>query len=364
MKRFLILLSFLFTLCSISYAQSGVPGWNFQWWDCCGSNTTVVDSVNWNNVGTGSNYRNYLHGYVKWPGTVGTSKTINFQIGYDDGHTLKANGITVANGPCCRWDYGSFTANAGDIVKLEFWSDNYGGGPYTGIVRWDPQGDGSYELVTSTSIATTADYWSPPPPPTAVYGPSGITTLQQVQKTSALSQNPNGHNAVVSVDGDDNLINIQQVGGSGHFANVNLQGNVNTVDIQQTTTTASRHYIDNIVTGNNNNITLKQNGTAKTQFVQVNGNNNTINTEQKDTGNHFLNLDVTGNSHTIGILQQGSGNHNANVVLNGSQSWNFNLNQSGSTSQNYSLPHGMTDGSTVSGTCSAIGGCNLTVNQQ
>ena len=79
---------------------------------------------------------------------------------------------------------------------------------------------------------------------------------------------------------------------------------------------------------------------------------------------HFVDLSITGNDHTASILQQGSGDKRATVVLDGSQPWNFDLTQSGASEQTYTLPHAMSDGSGVSGTCSAVGGCNLTVIQQ
>ena len=204
----------------------------------------------------------------------------------------------------------------------------------------------------------------PPPPPTPVYGASGPTTAQQIQRTNSLNQNQLGHNAIANIDGDDNIVTIQQIGTGAQYANVDVQGNINTVSIEQTSTNGSRHYLNAAVIGNNNDLTLRQSDANKTQFVLVNGNDNTIATNQKGTGSHFLNLDVAGDNHTVGIVQEGAGNHSANVVLSGSQPWNFQLNQNSSTSQNYTLPHGMSDGSVVSGTCSAIGGCNLTVNQQ
>jgi hypothetical protein len=197
-----------------------------------------------------------------------------------------------------------------------------------------------------------------------VYGAAGPTTAQQTQRTNALNQNPSGHNAIATVDGDDNIVTIQQIGSAGHYANVNIQGNINEVTVNQTGVVGPGHFLNATLVGNNNNLTATQSGTSKTQFVSVNGSNNTITTEQKDTGSHFLNLGVTGDNHTVGVLQQGAGNHSANVVLTGSQPWNFELNQSGSANQNYTLPHGMSDGSTVSGSCAAIGGCNLIVNQQ
>lgn len=199
--------------------------------------------------------------------------------------------------------------------------------------------------------------------PTPVYSPSGASINQQTLRTNALNENPYGHNAVVGITGDDNVVSIQQIGSAGHYASVSIQGNINEVAVSQTGINGSRHYLNTNMIGNNNDLTLTQSGANKTQFVLVNGSNNTITTNQKDAGNHFLNLSVTGDNHTAGILQEGAGNHSANIVLGGSQPWNFQLNQNSSTGQNYTLPHGMSDGSAVSGSCAAIGGCNLTINQ-
>jgi hypothetical protein len=200
--------------------------------------------------------------------------------------------------------------------------------------------------------------------PTPVYGPSGASINQQTLRSNALNENAYGHNAVVGITGDDNIVTIQQIGSGGHYASVDIQGNVNTVSVNQTGANGSRHYLDTAVIGNNNSLTLTQSGASKTQFVLVNGANNTLTTTQQGAGSHFLNLGVSGDNHTVGIVQDGAGNHSANVVLDGSQPWNFQLNQNSSTNQNYTLPHGMSDGSTVSGSCAAIGGCNLIVNQQ
>jgi hypothetical protein len=215
----------------------------------------------------------------------------------------------------------------------------------------------------STAPSTPTAPPPPPPAPTPVYGAAGPTIPQQTQRTNALNQNPSGHNAIATVDGDDNIVTIQQIGSAGHYANVNIQGNINEVAVNQTGIVGPGHFLNATLVGNNNSLTATQSSTSKTQFVSVNGSNNTITTEQKDTGSHFLNLGVSGDNHTVGVLQQGAGSHSANVVLTGSQPWNLQVNQSGSANQNYTLPHGMSDGSTVSGSCAAIGGCNLIINQ-
>jgi hypothetical protein len=203
----------------------------------------------------------------------------------------------------------------------------------------------------------------PPPPPTPVYRSSAITQQQASRRTSNLADTT-GHNAGVSITGDGNDVYILQAGSGGHYASVSIQGNSNDVDVNQTSTIGARHYLEAAIIGSSNIVDATQSDTAKTQFVSVNGNNNNITTSQTGTGNHFLDLSISGDGHTAGVTQQGSGNHEARVTLDGSQPWNFSLTQDGSTSQRYTLPHDMSDGSVVSGTCSTIGGCNLTINQQ
>jgi hypothetical protein len=216
---------------------------------------------------------------------------------------------------------------------------------------------------TTTSTATNSTIVDPVAAASTPVYSSGITASQQSRKTTNLNENPLGHNTQVNISGDDNIVNIQQIGGR-HFVSVDIQGNVNNIDILQTSTVNARHYMEAKVVGSNNELILHQRDTSKTQFVEVLGSNNSVTTNQKGTGNHYLDVKVTGDNHTAGIVQDGAGNHRATVHLDGSQPWNFNLNQNSSTGQTYSLPHGMSDGSAVSGTCSAIGGCNLIVNQQ
>jgi hypothetical protein len=216
---------------------------------------------------------------------------------------------------------------------------------------------------TTTSTATSNTVVDPVAASTTPVYSSGLTASQQTRRTTNLNENPLGHNAQVNILGDDNIVVIQQIGGQ-HYVSVDVQGNVNNINILQTSTVNARHYMEATVVGSNNDLILQQRDTSKTQFVEVLGSNNSVTTNQKGTGNHYLDVKVTGDNHAAGIIQDGSGNHKATVHLDGTQPWNFNLNQNGSNSQTYSLPHTMSDGSGVNGTCSAIGGCNLTINQQ
>ena len=339
-----------------SNANAGQAGWNFTWWDCCGSATTVVNAVNWNGVYTGSGYHNYLSGYVKWPGTSGTSKTITFKVGYDDGYMLKANGATVANGPCCGWSYGSVTANPGDIIKLEFWSDNYGGGPYSGYVMWDPQGDGTYELVTGASIATTADYWVPP----LAGGASSSAFINTPTNTAKVSSFKNRTTAdsqiYVEQIGDGNTITVNQTGTKNNHIDYYGNGNSNTVSISQSSTSNTAvNYTELKIIGNQNTATITQQSTGgeKSAFVTINDSNNSVLLTQKDSGSHYAEVSLTGGNKNVDILQQGGGNHQAKVGLTG-LTVDLSLTQTGSTQQSYSINFN----------CATAGGCQkITVSQ-
>ena len=201
----------------------------------------------------------------------------------------------------------------------------------------------------------------PPPAPTPVYS-SSITTTQQNRINNALSPGQ-GKTIDATIQGDNNDIFITQAGGA-HYLQLGVTGNANTVTTDQSSITA-RHYAETNIIGNSNSIDILQSDDGnKAAFVTVYGNNNTANVIQKDSGQHYLQLDLLSDGHTANVLQEGSGNHNATVTLDGSQPWNFDLTQSGATDQTYSLPHALSDGSSVSGPCSAVGGCNLSVIQQ
>lgn len=193
---------------------------------------------------------------------------------------------------------------------------------------------------------------------------SGITGAQQTRRTGNLN-GLLGHEANVTITGDSNDIYIHQAVGR-HYVEVGVNGNSNTASVLQTGQgyTGVQHYLEVGIAGSNNVMAIEQHDTNKTAFVSVGGNYNLIGVNQKGTGNHYLDLTVNGNNHSATVVQDGSGSHNATVLLDGNQPWNFQLNQNGSTAQTYSLPHTMSDNSAVSGTCSAVGGCNLTVNQQ
>ena len=215
--------------------------------------------------------------------------------------------------------------------------------------------------ATTSTPTGTGSVTNPGTAPTPVYS-SSINPSQAMRRAANLAET-NGHNANVNIVGSNNVVSIQQIGG-GHYVSVGIIGNSNGADILQTTSTSSRHYLETSIIGNTNSLILQQRDTGKNAFVNVDGDDNTLTVNQKGLGNHYLDISLIGDDHTAAVIQDGSGNHAATVQLeNGGGPWNFTLNQTGSTSKIYSLPHSMSDGSTVSGICNIVSGCNLTVNQ-
>ena len=205
-----------------------------------------------------------------------------------------------------------------------------------------------------------------PPPPTPVYGSSAPTVAQQsrIDSKIALANSGQGNTVEANIFGDDNDINITQAGGPSYIL-LSILGNQNQFEATQNMCSGAMAYNETTIIGVNNDVELIQQGTGnKAAFIHVDGTGQNINVNQKDSGEHFVDLSVTGDDHAATILQEGSGDKSATVVLDGSQPWNFDLTQSGASEQTYTLPHAMSDGSAVSGTCAAVGGCNLTIVQQ
>jgi len=265
--------------------------------------------------------------------------------------TNNGTNISVWN----KWDYGS---NGGSVYVTfgygQFLSTRTYASNMVIFVTAIMVEEGLYTTNTSSS------------PPTPVYGSSAPTTAQQSRMDAklALANAGQGNTVEANITGDDNDINITQAGGPSYIS-LSVLGNQNQFDATQNMSSGAMAYNETTIIGANNDVELIQQGTGnKAAFIKLDGDGIDVNVNQKDSGEHFVDLSITGDDHAATILQEGSGDKSATVVLDGSQPWNFDLTQSGASQQTYTLPHGMSDGSAVSGTCSAVGGCNLTILQE
>ena len=270
------------------------------------------------------------------------------------GGTVMASNTSTSNWHTWyKWDYGP---NGGIVIVAMGYDQFQTGLTYTANMTVFLTATMEEEGLYSASVAAA----------TPVYGPSGPTAEQmsRMEAKRSLAAGGQGNTVEATITGNDNDIHITQAGGPSYIDLI-IIGNTNDVESTQNMSSGGMAYNETTIIGDTNDVDLIQQGSGdKAAFIEITGDSNTASVIQKDSGSHYVNLEITGDDHVASILQEGSGDKSANVVLDGTQPWNFDLEQSGSSEQNYTLPHSMSDGSAVSGTCSAIGGCNLTVVQQ
>ena len=244
-------------------------------------------------------------------------------------------------------------------------SATYSGSDYLFLYTEDADGNVAYPVSGAWySFSTTVAAATP------VYGSTAPTTAQQTRINAklALAAAGQGDTVEASIFGDDNLIHIIQAGGVSYL-NLMISGNLNSFESEQDLATGSHGYIEATITGNNNDVDILQKGNnfdgagSKATILTITGDSNDVDIRQHGNGDKFIDLEITGDNHKADIFQNGAGAHSARVELDGEQPWDFKLEQKGAIDKDYTLPHTMSDGTGVSGTCNASGGCNLIVYQ-
>jgi hypothetical protein len=260
---------------------------------------------------------------------------------------------TCTSGNCTVGDtliVGGIGGNGNDYLFL-YTEDSDGNVVYPVSGAW-------YSFSTTVAAATP------------VYGSTAPTTAQQTRINAklALAAAGQGDTVEASIFGDDNLVNIIQAGGVSYL-NLSITGSLNSFDSEQDLATGSHGYIEATIIGDSNDVDILQKGRAvdgtgdKAAIVTITGDSNDVDIRQHGNGDKFIDLEITGDNHKADIFQNGAGAHSARVELDGEQPWDFKLVQKGAIDKDYTLPHTMSDGTGVSGTCNAVGGCNLIVYQ-
>ena len=422
MKKLITILLMFFSIAVFAQGANRTPGWRvvgnaYNGWAV----DTVWHNVNINGWGESNAYF-YAYTYMRWPGTNdGVSKTLWFRTGLDDWNGLNINGQAVTRGDCCSYAYGSYTAKPGDIVKLEFWSYNGGGGNWIWSIAWDPQGDGSYELLDGNTVAIDSStdgggsYWyssditnnqttlvntkrnsvSSITLGNKIYleekiGSSGSNVTIEQSGDYNVIQGLAGSNA--TIDGDNNTISIKQGSVLGrNLIQFDVLGNSNTITLWQArnlttglgqATDSGGHYIGLDLAGSSNTVTVKQNnagGNNSGHFASITlaGDSNTFSLKQYDSSDKkFFGL-LTGNSNVFDVTQSGTGNHYLDLLTTGN-GHNVNITQKDSgthkatiTLQNFGGASNLTllqQGSTgqtysILQQCANLNGCSVTVTQ-
>ena len=198
------------------------------------------------------------------------------------------------------------------------------------IVQYD---DNNLIAGTSTTSSTIAD--------AVISGDDNTISITQGNNAGSFSDN---NVVLMGVNGDSNNLSIRQgdnVDDTGDSRLIiDVTGNYNTIGILQENDGMGvgdeGHFMSVDVDGNSNIMYMDQKDDGdKIMFVDINGSSNDIDLIQQGTGEHFL--DVTaGSNQTINVNQDGSGNMSATIDMSG-YSAELDLDQTGSTNQTYSL---------------------------
>ena len=277
-------------------------------------------------------------------GTIGTGHIVNMGSGYF---------FFVGN-----------DNNTGQLFSGSLGMNNTSGVSWTGtlnptISQADAYADANYS-TTPLAAGQTATTTPSSSTPSLCCGGSSATfnaSATNVAKVQAFVSRTTADSKVnIEQIGNQNTVTVDQTGTKNNYVNYRVNGSSNTATITQSGNASTQvNYVDLSVTGNLNTSTITQTSTggSKGVFATVSDNSNTLKVQQKDSGNHYAEVNLSGGNKSVDIVQQGSASHMTSVALSG-QPTSLTLSQSGSTQQFYSITHN----------CATAGGCGtITVTQ-
>lgn len=278
-------------------------------------------------------------------GTVGTGHIIN--MGVDSaGHALF---FFVGN-----------DNNTGQLFSTNYGFSGTSGYTWTGTLNPTTAQVDSFatNYGSTTPLSPGQTYTSTPTAPTLCCGGSAAQFNADAGKVarvaSFMSRTTADSQVYIEQIGNLNTITVEQAGSKNNSAAYIGNGSFNTVNILQVSQNSSQtNYTEIGVSGNNNEVGIKQRTTSgetasftKGVFANIAGNNNGLIVDQRNTGNHYLEVDLTGGNKHVDVTQTGSATQMARIVLSGSPV-DLSLTQGGSTQNFYSINFN----------CATAGGC-------
>jgi hypothetical protein len=379
MKRFLILLTFLYTICINAHSQAaGLVDLKFgryqiadSQWNVQACMYTATCQIYSKNPGTAYKIP-WTSGQLSWSAgdyvafaTTGNATNPWNAVQFSSNGTQKSvmgTGRIINMGT----DYFFFVGNdnnTGQLFSMTSGFANTAGVTWTGTVNPTISQVNTYATNGSTTPLaagqTAAPAGPPPPPPLCCGGSSSQFNSNTTNTAKVISfQNRTTADSQVYIEqvGNQNIVQVQQTGTKGNYAKYYGNGTSNDITIiQSSNTPTATNYTDLTVIGNNNTVDIRQQSTggSKGAFVTLYDNNNSLLLQQKDAGNHYAEVNLSGGNKNVDILQQGSASHMTRVGLSGLPV-NLNLTQSGSTQQYYSINFN----------CATTGGCAAITVQQ
>ena len=363
--------------CDRAHAQA-VAGWNYTTYYGGGpSPSTNNRTVDTTGVTTSINYdwgsglvldsRLYdgviihFQGYLRAP----TTGTYYFGVASDDGNQLTINNTVVTACWCeqgTTFRSGSIYLTAGQIVPADIWYYENGGGA---AVQFYWYTNGSWQIVPTSMMATSASYWGPSvtgtgsgtvtttstsgsvtstynQPVTITYYSDGSQTTANNGAATLISTTDTGGSSTITGTQQqmvnvvalrmpglgDNSIYINQTG-TGDNIKITQSGHGNKIDGATSTSNGPGYTTAAPITGGGNNITVRQQSNNNLIDLAATGGNNTLNLNQGtdangnstglDTGGHYQFDYVNGSGNTLTVVQEntatGAGQFSSVVIV-------------------------------------------------
>jgi hypothetical protein len=257
-------------------------------------------------------------------------------------------------------DYFFFVGNDNDTGQLFSMTQGFtdtSGVTWTGTLNPTIEQVDSLAAGGSTTPLAPGETAGPPPPPPLCCGGSAApfnANAAFISRAQNFAAGNSNNSVYIEQIGNSNNITVTQQGNKNYMSIYN-NGSNSTIQTNQTSTNSTvSNYTELSLLGNNNNVNITQQSTAGAKGITstITENTNTVNVQQKDNGNHYLELNLAGGNKTVDILQQGSAAHMANITLNGGATA-ISTTQSGTTAQSYSITH----------TCANMSCAAITVTQ-
>jgi hypothetical protein len=124
----------------------------------------------------------------------------------------------------------------------------------------------------------------------------------------------------MSITGGSNIASLNQaydlasVSAGNNYQLINVSGFSNNITTSQTNDGGSAgHFLEAVINGNYNTVGIVQsNDVQKQMFASITGNSNTLNTTQSGSGAHYLSVNMSGNGNSATVNQNNSGSSGAN----------------------------------------------------
>ena len=370
MKRILIIFFLLITIGLGVHSQdvdaSGVAGWNYTTYYGGGASPSITNrTVDTTGVTTSINY-NWGGGLVLDSGLYDgviihfqvylrapITGTYQFGVASDDGNQLTINNTVITACWCeqgTTFRSGSIYLTAGQIVPADIWYYENGGGA---AVQFYWYTNGSWQIVPTSMMATSASYWGPSitgtgtgtvtttstsgsitstysQPVTITYYSDGTQTTANNGVATLISTTDTGGSLTITATQQqmvntvasrmpglgDNSIYITQTGNSDTI-NITQKGAGNKIDGATSTANGPGYTTAAPITGGGNHITVRQQSNNNLIDLAALGGNNTLNLNQGtdangnstglDTGGHYQFDYVNGAGNTLTVVQENTG---------------------------------------------------------